>query len=294
MGKHKRWWEFYVVLLQYFGQECKNTALSEVIAALVGGIAGAVTAYLRTSGKASFTDALFDGVIGAAVFFGFYAIGHIIQSPWLEHKGETTPNKRSNTIIGATVLTFLVLGSLLAVWLVAVDWRSAIVLSASADQGGAKATQLTELENCKTRYAALTEPESKDSLRRRTIRLANQISDFLRDRYEHHPPYAYTQPNDPDTSDAHKAAIKTSGEYDQKTADMYARRYKDQAVGIIREYNDKGVNVGYLEHAFTQQVPVWAMPGSGWENSPQDNLGQFKELAFHVTAKDQLISLADF
>jgi hypothetical protein len=68
------------------------------------------------------------------------------------------------------------------------------------------------------------------------------------------------------------------------------RKYKDVMVGIIREYHAKGVAVGFLEQSLSQRVPVWAIPGSAWEDNPQYELGQFRELAFHVDAKDQMIS----
>jgi hypothetical protein len=68
------------------------------------------------------------------------------------------------------------------------------------------------------------------------------------------------------------------------------RKYKDRAVGIISEYRAKGVPVGFLEQSFSQRVPLWAIPGSIWEDNPQNELVQFRELAFHVDAKEQLIS----
>jgi hypothetical protein len=68
------------------------------------------------------------------------------------------------------------------------------------------------------------------------------------------------------------------------------RKYKDHAVGMIREYHGKGIFVGFLEQVFSRDVPAWAPPGSMWEDTPQDNLGQFRELAFHVDGKDQMIS----
>jgi hypothetical protein len=132
--------------------------------------------------------------------------------------------------------------------------------------------------------------EPADSLRRRTMRIANEVSDFLRNRFESHPPYAYPDSRDPNPSDERKAAIKKCLEYDQQTTDQYMRRYKDLMVGIVKEYAAKGVSTGFLEQSFTQRVPVWGIPGSVWEDSPQNELGQFKELAFHVNAKDQMIS----
>lgn len=162
-----------------------------------------------------------------------------------------------------------------------------VVAAPTADPGAVN----PEIAKWKALYeSASGPPESATSLRRRTMKLANDVSDFLRGRYETHPPFAYPNSNDPNPSEERKAAIKKAQEYDQKTTDEYMRKYKDRAVGIISEYRAKGVPVGFLEQSFSQRVPVWAIPGSVWEDNPQNELVQFRELAFHVDAKDQMIS----
>jgi hypothetical protein len=133
-------------------------------------------------------------------------------------------------------------------------------------------------------------PESPTSLRRRTMKAANEVSDFLRSRYENHPPYAYPNSNEPNPSEERKATIQKCLKYDQETTDEYMRRYKDRMVGIVSEYRAKGVPISFLEQSLSQRVPLWAQPGSAWEENPQYELGQFRELAYHVDAKDQMIS----
>jgi hypothetical protein len=162
-----------------------------------------------------------------------------------------------------------------------------VVAAPTADPGAVN----PETAKWKALYESVSgPPESPTSLRRRTMKLANEVSDFLRGRYEAHPPFAYPNSNDPNPSEERKAAIKKAEKYDQETTDEYMRKYKDRAVGIISEYRAKGVSVGFLGQSFSQRVPVWAIPGSMWEDNPQNELVQFRELAFHVDGKDELIS----
>lgn len=283
-SQHKHWTHLWWAILQYFGRECKKTWGAEVIAVVVGGIAGAGTAYLRSHGKISFSDAVVDGLISAALFFAVYIVVHLFRSPWLERKSEGLPPSLRDGIFGAMMFVLLMAGSLFVCRLVADDLGSRITLSFPVDPG-----QLRALEECKGSLAELTKPESPDSLRRQTMKAANEVSDFLRGRFENHPPFAYPNSNDPNPSEERKAAIKKCQEYDQQTTDIYMHKYKDRMVNIIREYHVRSVPVGFLEQSFSQQVPIWVQPGSVWEDNPQNALGQFKELAFHVDARDQMI-----
>lgn len=131
--------------------------------------------------------------------------------------------------------------------------------------------------------------ESKGSLRRRTVKLADEYYQYARKRLDDHPPNAYPDSSDPNPSEERKKMIQACQKYDQDTADYYLRHFKDRMVGIIREYNLKGVKTGYLESSLTQRAPAFTLPGSGWEGSAVDELSHFRELAYHVDAQDHLI-----
>ena len=135
-----------------------------------------------------------------------------------------------------------------------------------------------------------TPSEPSDSLRRRTIKVADALYDYMDTRRKNHPPYAYPQPNDPNPSEEQKKKIKVCGEYDEATHSYYNKHFRDQIVGIIREYNAKGVKTAWLENTATQgNLPI-AQEGSPWEGSRQDDLSQFRDLAYHVDAGDKLIA----
>lgn len=153
---------------------------------------------------------------------------------------------------------------------------------------GAKNADIVRLQQ---KVDALTQSEPAASLRHRTMKLADEFYKFQRGRFESHPPYAYPNSSDPNPSDERKKAISICQKYDQETMDQYNRLYRDRFVGIIREYHAKGVPVGWLENSVAGGSIGWIPPGSSWEDSPQDNLGQFRNLAYRVDGQDNLIVL---
>ena len=94
----------------------------------------------------------------------------------------------------------------------------------------------------------LPSKEPKDSLRRRTMRVADELYDYLKVRAEHQPPAAYPNSNDPNPSEERRKEIHTWQTYQQETADYYAKNFRDRMVGIVKEYESKGVHTQYLEN----------------------------------------------
>jgi hypothetical protein len=132
--------------------------------------------------------------------------------------------------------------------------------------------------------------ESNDSLRRRTLRLADEFYSFVRERQERHPPYGNL--NDPNPSEETKKKLALDKKYDQETQDQYNRLYQDRFIGIIREYQAKGVPVGWLENSARNGNLQWFPPGADWEATPSDQLTAFRDLAYRVDAQDNLIVLS--
>jgi len=131
--------------------------------------------------------------------------------------------------------------------------------------------------------------EPSDSLRRRTMGAADELREYVKKRMEEHPPAAYPNSNDPNPSEERKKAIQICQKYDQETLDYYLKHFRDRMVGIVKEYEAKGVPTRYLENDFKQRVPGVAFIGSDWEGSAMDELSQFRDLAYRVDARDHLI-----
>lgn len=151
----------------------------------------------------------------------------------------------------------------------------------------------TDNERLRTQvlHKEVDSPEPKDSLRRRTFALAKDVSAFVADRFEHRPPDAWPNSSDPNPTEERKRAIKISQSYAQETQGLYEERYRDRLVGIVKEYESKGVPVRWLANDFQQRPPAIAFVGSVAEGSCVDELYQFKELAYHVDAHDHLITI---
>src|SRR5205814_801208 len=123
-----------------------------------------------------------------------------------------------------------------------------------------------------------------NSLRRRTMQLADEIERYILERANdpNRPPFAAPNSNDPNPSLEQKKAIERYGKYEQETLNYYLSHYKDRAIGIIKEYEAKGVKTGYLESAASQRPLVFVMPGGAGGGTYMDELYQFRELAYHV------------
>jgi hypothetical protein len=287
MRHYASWINFWWTILQYFGRECKKAWSGEVTAVAVGGVAGAGATYLRTRGQVSFADAAIEGLITAALFFAAYVFVHLLRSPWLERKGEGVPPSSRDGVLGATMLLLLFAGTVFVYHLVADDLRSRIRLSASADPG-----QLKSLLECKTTLAAFTVPESKDSLRRKTVRLAAEIDKFWNDQ----PPQPGGPPNNPSTEEE-KKRVQVWEQYWRDMRSAYdSHSFQEKVAEIVGAYQTKNVPVGNLEWSikYNRMIGGTMYRGDG-ETPPQILCGTdtclLRELAFHVNARDEVIAL---
>lgn len=149
--------------------------------------------------------------------------------------------------------------------------------------------QNEDLQKQIDRLKPKTEP--RNSLRRRTMQLADEMQTYLLARYQNsnQPPFAVPDSSVPNPTDEQKRAIERYRSYQQETWDYYSEHYRDRMIGIIREYQAKGVKTGWLENDANQRPPVIAMPGSVMAGTIQDDLYQFRELAYHVDGEGNLI-----
>lgn len=133
------------------------------------------------------------------------------------------------------------------------------------------------------RTTAVKEPPN--SLRRRTVKLAREITAF----WNHNPPPAQQPVSNPSTDDDRQRNAKWDL-YWRTVQSTYNAEYRDRVIGIIREYKSKGVPTGWLEQA-AENHPFGASAFTqlGSPTCWQDELCQFREMSFHVDPNDQLI-----
>jgi len=92
--------------------------------------------------------------------------------------------------------------------------------------------------------------ESKNSLRRRTMLVADEVYTFVIERQLNHPPNAYPDSQDPNPSVERKQEIKRCQAYDQESWNQFVMRYRDRMTGIVKEYEARGIRTRYLENDF--------------------------------------------
>jgi hypothetical protein len=140
------------------------------------------------------------------------------------------------------------------------------------------------------KLAAYTLPEAPDSLRRRTFKLADEFSMYLVSMLENKnkPPDAFPNSADPNPSEERKKEIQASQAYYRGIEDYYAKHFRDRFVGIVKEYENRGVRTGFLANDFAQRVPYIPQLGSVMDGL--DEISRFRDLAYHVDARDHLIT----
>lgn len=104
--------------------------------------------------------------------------------------------------------------------------------------------------------------EGSASLRRRTVRLANDLDTFMAERWAKRPV---------DQEEARK--------FDQATINLYLSLYKSRTIGIIQELQAKGLDVGLL-----------GAPGAAQSRYLLgDETRQLRDLAYHLDENGNMV-----
>jgi len=222
-------------------------------------------------------------LLATAYTLAAMGIWHFLRIPWLLFRRIKEREPSLHWIWGVVGACFAFTS--ISLWLYTAAWfytmQPRVDLSKVLDGRDQRIAQLER------QLAAFQEPESPDSLRRRTNKTADDVYKYLSKRMEGRPPDAWPNSNDPNPSPERKQEIKRSQEYAQETQDYYMKHFRDRLVGIIKEYDSKGVPTRFLENDFKQRIPGIPEAGSVWEG--MDELSRFRELAYRVDARDHLI-----
>ena len=105
--------------------------------------------------------------------------------------------------------------------------------------------------------------ESPNSLRKRTLKLADDLGVFLAERFARTP-----------------EGEEERRQYDEATNNIYLNLYKSRTVGILQELQAKGLDIGILNASGA--APVRYLAG--------DELRQLSDLAYHLDANDKVVS----
>jgi hypothetical protein len=136
-----------------------------------------------------------------------------------------------------------------------------------------------------------TPKESPNSLRRRTIKLVNDLVLFWSQR-----PMPL-QPVQNPSNDAERQRNEVWAKYWRAVVVDYSNTgFRERVLGIVRQYKSKGLDVGFLEQAAEQPerlVGSYSFGGSDLNGCSRfmSELCQLRELAYHVDANDEMIIL---
>jgi hypothetical protein len=231
---------YYWCFFKRLGNECNRTWRGELAAAALTA-AGTYLLIQRVNavGWTSFKSAGLSMVVAISAI----ALWHLLRTPWLLHK--------EASIAGGGIRK--------------VHWAHGlfgmVVLAGVLGGGGLYARKQLAKPIAPVMAAPYLEP--KNSLRKRTLGLANDLNVFLGERWARRPP-------------GHGADTL---KYDQATLDLYMKLYKNRMVGILQELQDKGLDTGLL-----------AAPGGAPSRFLlPDEIRQLRDLAYHLDEMGKVV-----
>lgn len=278
------WYQYYWNIFKRFGAESWSTWRFEMFASLVIGFCSFLYAQAMLGDQGAW-DTFKIIFLSTASGLGLMGIWHLIRAPWLlERDKEKTERERfSSGIFGLLLFTGIVIGG---AWGLVHLYRADQSLRV---ENRRLAKDNEELKNrpAEVKLVTLETPkESPNSLRRRTIKLAEELSAFEEDWSSHHPPVATPPPpNEPPPDEERQKAIKKYQDFQAAIQRRYREKYMDRITGIVREYNGKGIHTGWLENQAKNWFP-YPVVGSIGENTCSDLVWELKELYYHIDGYD--------
>jgi len=231
---------YYWNFLKRLGDECNRTWRGELVAAAL--VAAGSYLLIRRVDAVAWTSFKTAG-LSTAIALGCIALWHVLRTPWLLHKDALKGGSKGHKVHWAS------------------GFFGIAVLAGTLGGGAWYATKHFAKPTAQAVAAAYREP--KDSLRRRTVALANDLGVFLAERWAKRPPG-----HGDDTM-----------KYDQATYNLYMKLYKARTVGILQELQDKGLDTGLL-----------AAPGGAQSRFLMpDEIRQLRDLAYHLDEKGNVV-----
>jgi len=231
---------YYWCFFKRLGNECNRTWRGELAAALLTAT-GAYLLIHRVSAVA-WTSFKSEG-LSMVIAVWSIASWHVLRTPWLLHKeASSTSGGIRRVHWGHGLFGIVVLAGVLA---------------------GSGLYARKQLAKPIAPVMAAPYVEPKNSLRKRTLSLANDLNVFLGERWSKRPPG-----HGPDTL-----------KYDQATLDLYMKFYRSRMVGILQELQDKGLDTGLLG----------APGGAPSRFLLPDEIRQLRDLAYHLDEKGNVV-----
>jgi len=270
------WKSYYWDFFKEFGKECYRTWRGEMFASVL------VIAFIFLINRASID--LRVGLLASGYTLATLASLHFLRTPWLLQRREERLPAAWGILGMAVGLASVVLWLYSAAWFYTSQPR-VVIYPKTPD------SRDIEIYGLRQQLASLREPEAPDSLRRRTMKLADEWTAYLMKKLsdKDKPPDAFPNSANPNPSEEQQKAIQKSQEFYRGIDQYYVAHFRGRFIGIVEEYKNVGVDVHFLDSAFAQFTPYLPPVGSVGEDNSILHL--FRELAYHVDAKGHLIVL---
>jgi hypothetical protein len=231
---------YYWCFFKRLGNECNRTWRGELAAAVLAA-AGAYLLIQRVNAVA-WTSFKSEG-LSMVIAVWSIALWHVLRTPWLLHREALSVGAGTRKVHwGHGLFGMVVLAGFL---------------------GGSGLYARKQLAKPIAPVMAAPYVEPKNSLRKRTLGLANDLNVFLGERWARRP-LGHGQ----DTM-----------KYDQATLDLYMKLFRNRMVGILQELQDKGLDTGLL-----------AAPGGAPSRFLlPDEIRQLRDLAYHLDEKGNVV-----
>jgi hypothetical protein len=231
---------YYWCFFKRLGSECNRTWRGELAAAVL--TATGTYLLIHRVNTVAWTSFKSEG-LSMVIAVWSIASWHVLRTPWLLHK------ETSNVVAGTRK----------AHW--AHGLFGIVVLAGVLVGSGLYARKQLAKPIAPVMAAPYVEP--KNSLRKRTLGLANDLNVFLGERWARRPP----------------GHGQDTLKYDQATLDLYMKLYKSRTVGILQELQDKGLDTGLLA----------APGGASTRFLLPDEIRQLRDLAYHLDEKGNVV-----
>jgi hypothetical protein len=233
----------------------------------------------------------------SAFLFVFLSLWRFLADsslPWRERVRDVWEGKKTDILRGSVMLLIFWAILFSASFAKVLDEERSTLRSLKNDNQQlltSNTTMQKQNSDLTRQLSGLAITESPTSLRRRTIKLVNDLNAFWSRRP------APLQPVQSPTTDEERKRNAIWDKYWRDVEADYANAiFRDRLLGIIREYRGKGIPTGYMEQAFEQPnrfVGSAAFGGPALEDCLRfmNDLCLVRELAYHVDASDKPIIL---
>ena len=233
-----------------------------------------------------------------AAGLGVMGLWHLIRTPWLAERdrGKEPEHHWVSAVFGLLIVVGIVIGGIWGIFVLYREHKSLWSKNHKLVEENKRIAE--ENETIKKRppevqYVTKEQPqESPNSLRRRTIKLINDLVLFWSQR-----PQPVQQPVQNPTTDEERQRNAKWDRYWREVGAAYANAgFRERVLGIVRQYRAKGLDVGFLEQAAEQPerlVGAYSFGGTDLNGCSRymTELCQLRELAYHVDGNDDMIIL---